>query len=66
MNPNRVRRVSEEIKKIVSSAIIYEIKDPRIPPMTTITRVDLTRDLSFAKIYVSFLAKSDEEKRKAP
>jgi len=59
----RNKRISEEIKKIVSQLIMYEIKDPRIPAMTSVTHVDTTNDLRFTTIYVSVLdAKADKIK----
>lgn len=55
MNIKRINRISEEVRKIVSELIYNGLKDPRITPMTTVTRVEVTRDLSFAKIYISVL-----------
>lgn len=51
----RHKRISEEIKKIVSQLIMYEIKDPRIPPMTGVTHVETTNDLRYTTIYISIL-----------
>jgi len=57
----RNKRISEEIKKIVSHLIMYDIKDPRIPSMTSVTHVDTTRDLRFTYIYISVLdSKADK------
>lgn len=50
---NRTVRLSEEIRKIVSQIIQNDMKDPRIPILTTVTRVDVTKDLRYAKAYVS-------------
>lgn len=61
MNSKRLFRISEEIKKIISELIINGIKDPRISNMTSITAVEVTRDLSFAKIYVSVLGNEKEK-----
>ncbi|GFN36453.1 30S ribosome-binding factor RbfA [Tepidimicrobium xylanilyticum] len=55
MNPKRLNRISEEIKKVVSELISREIKDPRVNPMTSIVDVKVTNDLSYANIYVSVL-----------
>jgi len=55
MNIKRVARISEEIKKIVSELLLTDLKDPRISSMTSITEVDVTNDLSYAKIYISVL-----------
>ena len=57
MSKDRYKRISEEIRKIVSDIILYELKDPRIPKMTSITRVDTTNDLRYTNIYVSFYEK---------
>ena len=46
-------RINEEIKKEVSNTIQNKIKDPRVSAMVSVTRVEATRDLSYAKVYVS-------------
>lgn len=55
MKDKRINRISEEIRKVVSELITREIKDPRVCPMTSITKVQVTNDLSYANIYVSVL-----------
>lgn len=62
MNIKRVARISEEVKKVVSELLLTDLKDPRISSMTSVTHVDVTNDLSYAKIYISVLG-SDEEKQ---
>ncbi|MBQ2272640.1 MAG: 30S ribosome-binding factor RbfA [Clostridia bacterium] len=52
-------RVNEEIKRAVAS-ILSEVKDPRIPPMPTVVAVDVSGDLKYAKIYLSFLGEYNE------
>lgn len=61
MGYKRADRVSEEIKKIVSSMVLSELKDPRISTLTSIVDVDVTRDLSYANIFISVYG-SEEEK----
>lgn len=61
MNIKRVQRISEEIKKVVSDLIFNRLNDPRISSMTTVTRVDVTRDLSFAYVYISVLGDEKEK-----
>ncbi len=63
MKYDRTLRISEEIKKIVSSLIMNELKDPGIAPFTTVTRVETTNDLRFATIYVSILGRDGEDKK---
>ena len=43
--------LKEEISGLISRAVI---KDPRLAPMTTVTDVEVSRDLHYAKVYVSF------------
>ena len=55
MASNRIGRINEEIQKELSSAI-RNLKDPRVQDtMISITRVETTPDLRWAKVYVSFL-----------
>ncbi|MFC4775349.1 30S ribosome-binding factor RbfA [Paenibacillus sp. GCM10023252] len=56
----RVGRVGEQIKKELSQIISSELKDPRIG-FITVTGVEVTNDLSQAKVYLSVLG-SDEQK----
>lgn len=62
MNNKRLGRISEEVRRVVSETIANGIKDPRVNSMTTVTKVEVTRDLSFAKIYISVLG-DDKEKQ---
>lgn len=53
MSSGRSRKVSEEIKKIVSQLMLMEIKDPRISKLSSINHVEVTNDLRYVTIYVS-------------
>jgi len=57
----RLDRISEEIKKEISRIIREDVKDPRISPMVSILRVDVARDLRYAKVYVSVLGNEEEK-----
>jgi len=61
MSYQRVERISEEIKKEISRIIRDEVKDPRIAQMTSITQVEVTRDLRYAKVYVSVLGSAEQK-----
>ena len=55
MASNRIGRINEEIQKELAS-LLRNLKDPRVQnTMISITRVEATPDLRYAKIYVSFL-----------
>jgi ribosome-binding factor A len=62
MGSLRPSRVAEEIKKEVSVIIQREVKDPRVG-FVTVTGVEVTNDLRYAKIYVSVLGSNEEEER---
>ena len=57
----RTDRISEEIKKELSN-IIRDLKDPRIPMMTSVVSVNVTNDLRYAKAYISVMGNDDEKK----
>ena len=52
----RQERVGSLIRRVLAHAILHELSDPRIEPLTSITRVEVSPDLSFAKIFVSVMA----------
>lgn len=57
MASNRIGRINEEIQRELSD-LLRELKDPRVHrTMLSITRVETTPDLRYAKIYVSLLDK---------
>ena len=58
MASNRIGRINEEIQRELS-ALLRTVKDPRVHELVSITHVDTTSDLRYAKVYVSVLDKSD-------
>ena len=62
MASNRIGRINEEIQKELS-ALLRTLKDPRVSAtgMVSITRVDTTGDLRYARVWVSVLDKSQEK-----
>ncbi len=62
MSRRRQERLSEEIKRVVSRILQEGVKDPRIEPAAvSLTRVDLSNDMSHARINISILG--DEPKQ---
>ncbi len=49
----RTDRVGQEIQKVIALIIQREVKDPRLG-MVTVNAVEITRDLAYAKIFVTF------------
>ena len=61
MASNRIGRINEEIQKELAS-LIPNLKDPRVQDtMISITHVETTPDLRYAKVYVSFLQEEKAE-----
>lgn len=58
---DRTERIEEEIKKVASKVISQELKDPRLTGLISITRVNVSRDLKFCKIFVSMLGTKNTE-----
>ncbi|MBQ8358672.1 MAG: 30S ribosome-binding factor RbfA [Oscillospiraceae bacterium] len=55
MASNRIGRINEEIQKELAN-LLRSVKDPRVQDtMISITHVETTPDLRYAKVYVSFL-----------
>ncbi len=61
---DRIVRISEEVKKEISNIIQNELKDPRLPNMVSIISCNVTKDLRYAKVFISVLG-NDEEKKNA-
>ena len=55
-------RINEEVRREISVIIRDEIKDPRMTAMVSITSVKVSKDLRYAKVFVSIFGKNEEEK----
>lgn len=60
-NQNRMSRVDEELKKEISNIITYDLKDPNITGLISVTKVKVSGDLKYAKVYVSMLNAKDNK-----
>lgn len=58
---NRNYRLAGEIKRDLTDIFAHEIRDPHIDSMVSVTDVEVSNDLSYARIYVSKLG-SDKER----
>jgi len=56
----RTDRVGQQIQKEIAVILMREIKDPRLS-MTTVSAVEVTRDLAYAKIFVTFFNDNQDE-----
>ena len=62
MRSRRPEIVGDEIQKIISGIISGKLNDPRVPLMTTVTAVMMSKDLSHATVFISVFG--DERTKK--
>lgn len=62
MAKERINKINEEVRRELS-AILRDVKDSRIPIMTSIVAVNVTNDLSYAKVYVSVMGDESIQKK---
>lgn len=53
MSKDRIAAISAEFKRVLSDIIRNDIKDPRVSEMASVTHVEITKDLKYAKAYIS-------------
>ena len=58
----RLLRINDRIQRELSDLLIRQVKDPRLASMITITAVETSTDLRFARVFISVLG-TDEEKK---
>ena len=58
MSTKRMGRINEEIQRTMAE-LIRTVKDPRVHGLISVTAVETTPDLKYAKIYISALDQSD-------
>ncbi len=60
MSSNRMARINEEVQRELA-VLIPRVKDPRVTGMISVTGVDVTQDLKYAKVYISVLDKDGSD-----
>ncbi|MDR0456581.1 MAG: 30S ribosome-binding factor RbfA [Treponema sp.] len=62
----RTERLGQLMQEMISALVMEgKIKDPRVSPFVSITRVNVSRDLSFADVYVSNIRENASIERSA-
>ena len=59
---NRMNRIDEELKREISNIINYELNNPKATGLISVTKVKVTPDLRYARVYVSMI---NEKNKKA-
>ena len=61
MPSHRSLRIAEAIREVVSSAILFEVSDPRVRAVTVL-RVEVSGDMRSATVYVSIMGTETEQR----
>ncbi|MBQ3037769.1 MAG: 30S ribosome-binding factor RbfA [Clostridia bacterium] len=62
MAKDRINKINEEVLRELSQ-VIRELKDSRIPMITSVVAVNVTNDLSYAKAYISVFGDEQTQKK---
>lgn len=57
----RILRINSEIEKAINEIFTYEIKNPRITGIITVTKCETTMDLDICKVYVSIFSNDNKQ-----
>lgn len=59
MAKQRTDRLNSLLKEVISEVIKREVRNPHVNELVTVTRVDITKDLRFAKVYISVIGNKE-------
>jgi ribosome-binding factor A len=59
MSTRRVEKLNSLLKEVISEVILREVKNPHVSTLITVTKVDITKDLRHAKVYVSVIGSAE-------
>lgn len=58
---NRMNRIDEELKKEISNIINYELNNPKVTGLISVTKVKVTPDLRYARVYISMINEKNQK-----
>lgn len=61
MSKQRTDRLNSLLKEVISEVIRRDVRNPHVNELLTVTRVDITKDLHFAKVYVSVIGTAEQK-----
>lgn len=61
MSKHRIERINSLLTEVLSEVIQREVKDPRLPSLITVTKVEVSNDLRFAKVYISVIGSNEDK-----
>jgi ribosome-binding factor A len=63
MVKKRTDRLNSLLKEVISEVVTKDVRDPRVSQFVTITRVDISKDLHHAKVYISVIGTMAEKEQ---
>lgn len=60
-NTRRTVRLNSLLKEVISEVIRKDVGHPKVSTLVTVTSVDITKDLSLAKVYISVIGNEKEK-----
>lgn len=61
MIKQRTDRLNSLLKEVISDVIKRNVKNPEVNELMTVTRVDITKDLHYAKVYISVIGSAEQK-----
>jgi len=58
----RTTRLNSLLKEVISEVIRRDVRNPHVNELLTVTRVEITRDLHYAKVYISVIGTDAQKK----
>ncbi|MDR3624004.1 MAG: 30S ribosome-binding factor RbfA [Chlamydiales bacterium] len=63
MGGKRTDKLNSLLQEVISEVIRQDVRNPHVHPLVAVTKVEITSDLSYAKVFISIIG-TDEEKAK--
>jgi len=63
MSKRRTQRLNSLLKEVISEVIRKEVRNPEVSSLITVTNVEITDDLSLAKVYISVIGNEAEKQK---
>ena len=63
MKSHRPERIANVVRDVVSDAIANKLSDPRIAPFVSVTRVEMSADLEYARVWISVFGEEPIQRR---
>lgn len=61
MPKQRTDRLNSLLKEVISEVIRRDVRNPHVNELVTVTRVDITKDLHYAKVYISVIGTAEDK-----